>query len=161
MKKQLTRLSSCWSLAFLRFSLHKCLHIPCTLCELHGPSSTLFFSQCLSKSSLFSHTGLLPCWLIFWHRGTACSCAFKTFFLRNNQPSWTPLHFRTDSQGIFPTSVLNSSKSTLRIIKVAVLLNPLLTSLRILNSTISWSLYPRQLLATISPAVLLHFEQQV
>ena len=77
---------------------------------------------------------VLPCWLTLQHRRKACSCNFKTSFLRSDQCSWTPLPFRAKSQGTFPTS------------KVAVLLPPLLTSPRIKNSTISWSLCPRQLL---------------
>ncbi|KAK4817082.1 hypothetical protein QYF61_027913 [Mycteria americana] len=66
--------------------------------------------------------------------GTACSCAFKISFLKNAQPSWIPLPFRTASQGTLSIRLLNRPKSALPKSKVAVLLTPLLTSLRIENS---------------------------
>ena len=71
---------------------------------------------------MFTHTCLFS--LILWHRKITCSCAFKTSFLRSSQPSWTPLPFRTESQGTLPTNVLNSSKSALQKSKVPVLLAP-------------------------------------
>lgn len=80
-------------------------------------------SPCSAKM-VFSPTGS------FYHRGIACSRAFKIFFTRNVQPSWTTLPFRTDSQGILPTNVPSSSKSALWKSKMAVLLNLLLTSPR-------------------------------
>ncbi|KAK4810060.1 hypothetical protein QYF61_007224 [Mycteria americana] len=66
--------------------------------------------------------------------GTACSCAFKASFLKNVQPSWTPLPFRTVSQRTLSTSVLNRPKSALQKSMVVVLLTPLLTLPRIENS---------------------------
>ncbi|KAF1498097.1 Phosphatidylinositol 3-kinase regulatory subunit alpha, partial [Eudyptula minor] len=103
------------------------------------------------KSSPFSQAGRLPHPFFLRHMGTACSCAFKTSFLKIVQPSWTPLPFRTVSQGTLSTSALNRPKSALRKSMVAVLLAPLLTSPRIENSTISWSLSPRRPLTTTSP----------
>jgi len=90
------------------------------------------------------------------HRGTACSCTFKTSFLRSIQPFWTPLPFRTEFQGNLPISspdtvYLNSSKFVLWNSKVAVLLPPLMSSPVIENSTILWSHCLRQLLASTPP----------
>ncbi|KAK4818987.1 hypothetical protein QYF61_022818 [Mycteria americana] len=48
------------------------------------------------------------------------SCAFKISFLKNVQPSWTPLPFRTASQGTVSTSLLKRPKSALRKSKVVV-----------------------------------------
>ncbi|KAK4819534.1 hypothetical protein QYF61_006027 [Mycteria americana] len=76
------------------------------------------------KSSLFSQASRLPSRFVLRHMGTACSCAFKISFLKNAQPSWTPLPFRTVSQGTLSTSVLNRSKSTLKKSMVVVLLPP-------------------------------------
>ncbi|KAK4826909.1 hypothetical protein QYF61_012501 [Mycteria americana] len=88
----------------------------------------------LGQSSLFSQAGGLPHQFIFRHMGTACSCTFKISFLKNVQHSWTPLPFRTASQGTLPTRLLNRPKSALQKSKAELLLTPLLTSLRIENS---------------------------
>jgi len=50
----------------------------------------------------------------------------------------------SDSQGTLATSILNRSKSALWKFKMAVLVVTLLTSPRIENSTVSWSLCLRQ-----------------
>lgn len=92
-----------------------------------------FFPQSLSNISLFIQAGLLPCQHILRHRGTACSCACKTSFLRNVQLSSTSLPFWTESQGILPTNVLNSLKSAPQNFKVAVLLTPFMTSPEVEN----------------------------
>lgn len=73
----------------------------------------LFF-QYLSKIFQFSKAGLLPQFLITWCMETAWSCAFRISFLKNVQPSWTLLPFRTDYQGILTTNDWNSSKSALQ-----------------------------------------------
>lgn len=49
-----------------------------------------FFPLNSIKSSLFIQASLLPYWLVLWHIGMACSCAFQLFFLKNVQPSCTP-----------------------------------------------------------------------
>ncbi|KAK4825640.1 hypothetical protein QYF61_001425 [Mycteria americana] len=43
----------------------------------------------------------------------ACSCVFKISFLKNVQPSWTPLPFKTACQGTLSASLLNRPKSAL------------------------------------------------
>lgn len=78
------------------------------------PVLSSFFSCSLRKHSLFIHASILPGRFILQHRGTVCSCIFKTSFLRSIQPSQMPLLFRIESQGIFPARVLNSSVSTLQ-----------------------------------------------
>lgn len=66
------------------------------------PEVFFFFSQNLSKNSLLSYADCLLRWLILWHRGIACYCAFKTSFWRSDQPSCTPLPFRNESQRDLP-----------------------------------------------------------
>ncbi|KAK4815739.1 hypothetical protein QYF61_006777 [Mycteria americana] len=75
--------------------------------------SNLYDSMIL-QSSLFSQPTRLPHRFVLGHMGTACSGAFKTAFLKNAQPSWTPLPFRAVSQGTLSTSVLNRPKSAPR-----------------------------------------------
>lgn len=74
------------------------------------------------------------CWLIFQHMGTLCSWTFKIFSLKNMQPSWTPLLFRTASQGSLSNMHLNRAKSVFSRSRAAVLLTCLLTSLIIEKS---------------------------
>ena len=83
--------------------------------------------------------------------GTVCSCVFKTSSLKNVQPSWTTLPFRTFSQGTLSTSILNRPKSALWKSMVLVSLTPLLTSPQTKNSIFSWSLSPRLPPTTTSP----------
>ncbi|KAK4826008.1 hypothetical protein QYF61_003781 [Mycteria americana] len=52
--------------------------------------------------------------------GTANSCIVKIFFLKNVQPSWTPLPFRTASQGTLSTRLLNRPKSAFRKFKYLI-----------------------------------------
>ena len=123
LSKPRARLSSCSALAFLIFF------------SAYAGNFLVLSPSCLSLlppdvNSLFlldtqQNFPVQPRWSSsppahLQHTGTACSCAFKTSFLRSIQPSWTPLPFRTDSQGTLPTSVLNSLKSALRKSRVAV-----------------------------------------
>lgn len=73
--------------------------------------------------------------------------------LTNVQTSWAPLPCSTDFQGTLPVIILNSPKSALWKSKVVVLLIPFLTSPRIENPVILWSLCPRQLLTTTSMTI--------
>lgn len=77
----------------------------------------LFLLGLHRKSFLFICTSVLPCLCILWHRGINCSCAFKTFFLKSDQSSWTSLPFSTEFPGSLPVNVLNNSKSTLNCLK--------------------------------------------
>ncbi|XP_064308394.1 intraflagellar transport-associated protein isoform X3 [Phalacrocorax carbo] len=47
---------------------------------------------------------------VFHHRGMACSCAFTISFLKNAQLSWTPLAFRTASQGTLVIQATTQAK---------------------------------------------------
>lgn len=109
-----------------------------------------FFYLSSCKSSLFRQANLLSHWLIFWHMGMACSCICG-IFLKNvfswRNFSWTPLPFRMAFQESLSTRFLNRSQSS----KVALLLIPLLTFLRIKNSIILWLLCPRRPVTITSP----------
>ena len=76
--------------------------------------------------------------------GTSCSCTFKFSFLKNVQPSWTPLYFRAAPQVTLTTRFLKRPKSALQKSELAVLLSPLLTPRQIRNSIISWLVCSRQ-----------------
>ena len=60
-----------------------------------------------------------------------------------SQLSWVPLPSRTLSHGILTSRSLKRPNSALLKSRVVRLLCTLLTALRILNSTISWSLQPK------------------
>uniref|UniRef100_A0A8C8SY80 Phospholipase A2 n=1 Tax=Pelusios castaneus TaxID=367368 RepID=A0A8C8SY80_9SAUR len=71
------------------------------------------------------------------------SCAFNRVSLKYSQLSWTPFPFRSASHGTLPISSLREPKSAFLKSRVCVLLLSFLPLIRILNSTISWSLLPR------------------
>lgn len=128
------RVSSNWALALLTFSLHLYSSL-----EWLVPSSK---GDKLSFDSRAPTKALYPTTQISFFASTV-SCAFKTSFLKSYQPSSTPLPCRKVSQGILSISLLNRPKSAQQKSKVAILLTPLLAALRIENSIISLSFYPK------------------
>lgn len=108
-----TRFSSSWALALLVLSLHN-------LTASLKPSWVAwpFFQRwCTSIPEFQPKFSIQPGWwsslLIFWHLGMACFSAFKISILNHVQPFWTPLPFRTASQGSFSTSIINRPKPAL------------------------------------------------
>ncbi|OPJ81602.1 hypothetical protein AV530_010012 [Patagioenas fasciata monilis] len=81
---------------------------------MHPSTTGLSPSQFQLQLSIQPDRSSFPCQLVFQHTGTDFSRASKISFLKNNQPSCTPLLFRTASQGTRPTSLLNRSKSVLQ-----------------------------------------------
>lgn len=89
----MARLLSCWAFTFLIFSLcilATSLYSSQVACPFFQRWSILFFSQSLSKGSLFSQASLLPHQFVLWHMGT-CSYAFKNSFLKDVQLFCTPV----------------------------------------------------------------------
>lgn len=91
---------------------------------------SFLFSPSSSQSSLFRQTSL-PCWLIFQHMVTSCSCTFKISFFKNVQPS--PALLECLPRGSVNQAPEQARLSALWKSSVEVLLTPLLTSPRIKN----------------------------
>uniref|UniRef100_A0A8C3P8F3 Olfactory receptor n=1 Tax=Chrysemys picta bellii TaxID=8478 RepID=A0A8C3P8F3_CHRPI len=80
-----------------------------------------------------------------------CSCALNKASLKYSQLSWTPCPLILASQRILPIGSLKESKSAFLKSRVLILLLSFLPFVRILNSTISWSLLPRLPPTSTSP----------
>lgn len=132
-------LSARWALAFSAPSLHVWAPSLCSSWEVHSSflgSYTSFW--CLSSlgSSLFIHADLLPHLLTFPHIRIDRFYSLRKF----NQLSCALVSSMATSHWILPRWSQNKPKSVLQKSRVMILLFVFLTSLRFLNSTISWSL---------------------
>lgn len=87
------------------------------------------FLFCLSsRKSLFSQDRLLSHLLDFQYFGIACSHALKTWLLRSDQHSQTPIPSKTGPQGTLLTSSFSCPKSALSIYRTEVLMTVFLLS---------------------------------
>lgn len=112
-------------------------------------SCLLLFPEVINSPFLLSRLSVQPaqCSSSPAHHGMACSYTFKISFLKQVHPSWTPLPFRTPSQGILPNSLLNRPESVLWNSKVPGMLSTLLYSVKALLfcGCCQWSVHKEQL----------------